>query len=96
VPCDVREPEHVDAMLDTVLEEFGRIDLLVNNAGGQFVAQYRSGNLGTVHTGHLVIQQSNLRAVFLDRGQRRGTVVGLSDHLYQATSGQRPHQAVTK
>ncbi len=38
VPCDVREPDQVDAMLDTVLAEFGRIDLLVNNAGGQFVA----------------------------------------------------------
>jgi NAD(P)-dependent dehydrogenase (short-subunit alcohol dehydrogenase family) len=38
VVVDVREPEQVDAALDTVLAEFGRIDLLVNNAGGQFVS----------------------------------------------------------
>jgi citronellol/citronellal dehydrogenase len=38
VPCDIREPEHVDAMLDVVLAGIGRIDILVNNAGGQFVA----------------------------------------------------------
>ena len=35
--CDVREPELVDAMLDTVLADLGRIDVLLNNAGGQFV-----------------------------------------------------------
>jgi citronellol/citronellal dehydrogenase len=38
VPCDVRETAQVDALLDAVLAEFGSIDLLVNNAGGQFVA----------------------------------------------------------
>jgi NAD(P)-dependent dehydrogenase (short-subunit alcohol dehydrogenase family) len=35
---DVREPEHVASLVDTVLDRFGRIDVLVNNAGGQFVA----------------------------------------------------------
>ncbi len=34
--CDVREPDAVDAMLDTVLADLGGIDVLVNNAGGQF------------------------------------------------------------
>jgi citronellol/citronellal dehydrogenase len=36
--CDVREPEQVDAMLDTVLADLGQIDILLNNAGGQFVS----------------------------------------------------------
>jgi citronellol/citronellal dehydrogenase len=37
-PGDVREPAVADALVDRCLAEFGRIDLLVNNAGGQFVA----------------------------------------------------------
>jgi citronellol/citronellal dehydrogenase len=35
---DVREPERVAALVDAVLQRFGRIDVLVNNAGGQFAA----------------------------------------------------------
>ena len=36
--CDVREPEQVARFLDTVDERFGQVDVLVNNAGGQFAA----------------------------------------------------------
>jgi citronellol/citronellal dehydrogenase len=38
MPCDVREREQVDAFLDAVGGRFGRVDVLVNNAGGQFAA----------------------------------------------------------
>ena len=38
VPADVRESNQVEALVDQALERFGRIDLLVNNAGGQFLA----------------------------------------------------------
>jgi citronellol/citronellal dehydrogenase len=36
--CDIREEDAVAAMVDDVLARHGRIDLLVNNAGGQFMA----------------------------------------------------------
>jgi citronellol/citronellal dehydrogenase len=36
-PCDIREEERVDALVEDVLERHGRIDLLVNNAGGQYM-----------------------------------------------------------
>jgi citronellol/citronellal dehydrogenase len=40
--CDIREEDQVDRLVDSVLERHGRIDLLVNNAGGQFLAPAES------------------------------------------------------
>lgn len=38
VPTDVREPEQVGSFLDQVDSRLGAVDVLVNNAGGQFAA----------------------------------------------------------
>ncbi len=38
LPADVREPDEVERLVEAVLERFGAVDVLVNNAGGQFVA----------------------------------------------------------
>jgi citronellol/citronellal dehydrogenase len=38
LPCDIREPEQVRAFLDEVGGRLGPVDVLVNNAGGQFAA----------------------------------------------------------
>ncbi len=34
--CDIRDREHTAGLIDRVLTRFGKIDLLVNNGGGQF------------------------------------------------------------
>lgn len=38
VPMSIRETEQVDALVEAAYRRFGKIDFLVNNAGGQFPA----------------------------------------------------------
>jgi NAD(P)-dependent dehydrogenase (short-subunit alcohol dehydrogenase family) len=35
--CDVRDPEAVEGALESILEEWGELDILVNNAAGNFL-----------------------------------------------------------
>ena len=41
VQIDVRNPEQVDEMVERVVRHFGRIDILVNNAAGNFICRPR-------------------------------------------------------
>ncbi|MEJ6556696.1 MAG: SDR family oxidoreductase [Flavobacteriaceae bacterium] len=38
IACDIREPEEIDKLAQHIREKSGRLDILINNAGGQFPA----------------------------------------------------------
>ena len=40
VECDVRDRESVEAYVERAVDEFGGVDALVSNAGGEFVAPF--------------------------------------------------------
>jgi citronellol/citronellal dehydrogenase len=58
--CDIREPAQVEAFVKAVIEKLGRVDIVVNNAGGQFPspAQHISPN------GFLAVVKNNLVGTF--------------------------------
>ena len=39
VPTDVRVSEQVDRLIDRTVERFGRVDILINNAAGNFICR---------------------------------------------------------
>jgi citronellol/citronellal dehydrogenase len=59
--CDIREEEQVAAVVAAILSTFGRIDQLVNNAGGQFAAPLESIN----QKGWETVVRTNLTGGFL-------------------------------
>jgi len=58
--CDIREPTQVEALVKDVIGRHGRLDIVVNNAGGQFPspAQHISPN------GFLAVVKNNLVGTF--------------------------------
>ena len=38
IPCDVRDPDQVESMVDQTVKDLGSIDILLNNAAGNFIS----------------------------------------------------------
>jgi NAD(P)-dependent dehydrogenase (short-subunit alcohol dehydrogenase family) len=61
VPTDVRDGAQVDAAVQATLDEYGTVDVLVNNAGGVFA----SSILDTSENGFDALYRANLRHVLI-------------------------------
>jgi citronellol/citronellal dehydrogenase len=83
LPGDIRESEVADALIDLALEAHGRIDVLVNNAGGQFTApaeEITPNGWAAVRRLNLdapwyLTQQVGIRSMIPNRGGRIISVV---------------------
>ncbi len=90
--CDIREPEQVEAMVKGVVERWGGIDVLVNNAGGQFpspaqlispngfAAVIKNNLVGTFHVTREVANQTMIP-------RRRGRIVNIIANIYRGFPG---------
>jgi citronellol/citronellal dehydrogenase len=91
-PCDIREPEAITAYVDAVLERFARIDVLINNAGGQFpttaealspkgfAAVIRNNLVGTWSMTHAVATKAMIP-------QKRGRIVNVIAQIIRGFPG---------
>lgn len=91
-PCDIREPAQVEAFVTAVLGELGRVDIVVNNAGGQFpspaqhispngfLAVVRNNLIGTFHVCREVANQAMIPA-------KRGRIVNVIANIYRGFPG---------
>ncbi|MGI9195861.1 MAG: SDR family NAD(P)-dependent oxidoreductase [Candidatus Nanopelagicales bacterium] len=91
-PCDIREPEAVDALLDEVLGAEKRIDLLVNNAGGQFVSKAED----ITYKGFRAVERLNLDATFYVSTQvaRRSMLPNGFGKIASITMTLTPHRGI--
>jgi citronellol/citronellal dehydrogenase len=90
--CDIREVADVEALVSQVLEAFGRIDVLINNAGGQFP----SPATRITPRGFDAVVRNNLNGTFYltrevaDRAmiqQRSGVIVNVIANIYRGFPG---------
>jgi citronellol/citronellal dehydrogenase len=91
-PCDIREPEHVDALLDAVLGDMERIDLLINNAGGQFVSKAEDIS----YNGFRAVERLNLDATFYISTQvaKRSMLPAGFGKIASITMTMTPHRGI--
>ncbi len=80
--CDVRNPVHVQAVVDATLSDFGRIDILINNAGTSWGAPIEEMRLEqwnkvieTNLTGTFLFCQAVGKAMV---AQRRGKIINIA------------------
>ena len=101
VQVDVRNPEQVDEMVRRALRHFGRIDILVNNAAGNFVcrAEDLSPNgwnavIGIVLNGSFYCSRAVGRQL-IQRGQGGAIVSVLANYVWTGSAG-TIHSAAAK
>src|SRR5882672_9115442 len=99
VAADVRNPEEVEQALSATVERFGRIDIVVNGAAGNFLcaAEELSPNgFGTVVDIDLKGTFNVCRAAFAELKKNRGQILNISATLHYLGTPMQIHVSAAK
>jgi short-subunit dehydrogenase len=83
-PCDVGDPQQVQAMVEKVLAQFGRIDVLINNAGFGFYKTLADSPLESIEA---VLRTNFLGAVYCIKEVLPSMTARRSGHIVNIASG---------
>jgi NAD(P)-dependent dehydrogenase (short-subunit alcohol dehydrogenase family) len=99
IATDVRQPDQVERAVAAAVERWGSVDVLVNNAGGTFAAQF----LDSVEKGWDALHRANLKSVLhctqaaarrmVEQGRGGSIVNVVSIEAVRAAPGYAPYAA---
>jgi 3-oxoacyl-[acyl-carrier protein] reductase len=100
IACDVRDSSQIQNAVDTVMHRFGRIDILINNAG----IYPRQSFLGMTEEQWDEMQDINLKSIFFFcravlphmTGRGYGKVVNISSVTFHVGSANLSHYVASK
>jgi len=100
IAADVRKPEQVEAALDACLQKFGRLDILVNGAAGNFLAPAALLSYNAFRTVVEIdtVGTYNLCKAAFDKylGTHGGNIINISATLHYAATPMQIHASAAK
>ena len=99
VVADVRSPEEVERAIATTIEHFGKIDIVVNGAAGNFLCKAEDlspNGFGTVVDIDLKGTFNVCRAAFAQLKEHRGQILNISATLHYVGTPMQLHVSAAK